>query len=129
MAPSPGSDISERGYIVPIGGAEEKMRDADILSRFVSICGGRDARIAVIPTASELSDTGSRYRRLFRKMGAGETRVLDYNSRRDCENARDIEYLGEASGAFLTGGLGLPVPEPAHQAPGHVHGPGGDILR
>jgi cyanophycinase len=104
MAPSPGNDTSERGCIVPIGGAEEKMRDADILSRFVSICGGRDARIAVIPTASELSDTGSRYRRLFRKMGAGETRVLDYNSRRDCENARDIEYLGEASGAFLTGG-------------------------
>jgi cyanophycinase len=104
MAPSRGKDTTERGFIVPIGGAEEKMRDADILSRFVSLCGGRRARIAVIPTASELDDTGIRYERLFRKMGARDTRVLDYNSRRECEDAKGIDFLTEASGAFLTGG-------------------------
>ena len=104
MAPSRGDEKSERGFIIPIGGAEEKMRDADILGRFVSICGGKHARIAVIPTASELDDTGSRYRRLFKKMGVRNARVLDYNDRRDCENAKGVDYLSDATGAFLTGG-------------------------
>ena len=40
-----------RGYIVPIGGAEERDRDPKILSRFVGLCGGSDALIAIIPTA------------------------------------------------------------------------------
>ena len=52
---------SKRGYIVPVGGAEEKIGDVEILRRFATICGGGDCRIAIIPTASELSDTGLRY--------------------------------------------------------------------
>ena len=44
-----------RGYVIPIGGAEEKFRDPAILKRFVDLCGGSAARIAIIPTASRLS--------------------------------------------------------------------------
>ena len=58
-----------RGYIIPIGGAEEKVRDRKILRRFVELCGGDSARIAIIPTASQLEDTGSRYEDVFRDMG------------------------------------------------------------
>ena len=43
-----------RGYIIPIGGAEEKIRNRAILRRFVELCGGAKARIAIIPTASRL---------------------------------------------------------------------------
>ena len=63
-----------RGYIIPVGGAEEKIGDVTILRRFASLC-GTDGRIAIIPTASELSDTGARYETLFqrarRRPGAG----------------------------------------------------------
>jgi cyanophycinase len=53
---SPANDIhqTDRGYIIPIGGAEEKLHNPEILDRFVELCGGKDSRIGIIPTASEL---------------------------------------------------------------------------
>src|SRR6185503_4750562 len=57
--------VNERGYIIPVGGAEEKIGDVAILRRFASLCGAGTARIAIIPTASELDDTGERYVTLF----------------------------------------------------------------
>ncbi|MEL6367035.1 MAG: cyanophycinase, partial [Pseudomonadota bacterium] len=64
------SDLGKRGWLVPIGGAEERETDGEILSRFAKLAGGRDAKILVIPTASELPDTGPRYVELFESMGA-----------------------------------------------------------
>ena len=61
MTPTTGPDNLSRGYIVPIGGAEDKAGPEVILKRFVQICGGWDAPIAVIPTASELRSTGRCY--------------------------------------------------------------------
>ena len=69
MSPSPTSDRTDRGYIIPIGGAEEKLNNPEILDRFVDVCGGKDARIGIIPTASELEDTGRNYEKLFRRLG------------------------------------------------------------
>ena len=42
------------GTVIVIGGAEDKVRDRVILGRFVALAGGRDAKIAVIATASSL---------------------------------------------------------------------------
>ncbi len=61
MGPSNNADGTNRGCIIPIGGAEEKLHNPEILDRFVDVCGGRSARIAIIPTASELEDTGRNY--------------------------------------------------------------------
>jgi cyanophycinase len=77
MCPAASIEDQERGYIIPIGGAEEKLNNPAILDRFVSICGGSSARLAIIPTASELSDTGSNYDKLFRKLGMKHIQVLD----------------------------------------------------
>ncbi len=50
------------GTVIVIGGAEDKVRDRVILSRFVALAGGRDARIAVIATASSFGmEAGDRY--------------------------------------------------------------------
>ena len=54
-----------RGYIIPVGGAEEKIGDVAILRRFATLCGGAGCRIAIIPTASSLSDTGAATRSCF----------------------------------------------------------------
>ena len=42
------------GPVMVIGGAEDKMKDRVILSRFVKDAGGPDARVVVIATASSL---------------------------------------------------------------------------
>ncbi|MEL7374006.1 MAG: cyanophycinase [Pseudomonadota bacterium] len=102
--PSPSIDNTKRGYIIPIGGAEEKLSNPEILDRFVEICGGKPARIAIIPTASQLEDTGRKYEKLFRRLGVSHARVLPFETREDCDDASLLEYLGKADGVFMTGG-------------------------
>jgi cyanophycinase len=96
-------DGQTQGFIVPIGGAERKGNKAKILSRFVELCGGRDARIIVIPTASLLNETGPRYKELFESMGANSM-CIPIEKRDECFNEEILRVLGGASGIFLTGG-------------------------
>ncbi len=94
----------ERGWIIPIGGAENKEDAPQILRRFVELCGGTAADIVVIPTASLSHDTGPRYERLFSEMGALHVASLDFDTRRDAEEPGRLERLARASGIFFTGG-------------------------
>ena len=104
MSPSRVPDGKNRGYIVPIGGAEDKLGNEGVLKRFVRVCGGRDARIAVIPTASELSSTGRQYEELFRRLRASKVWVLPFESRKQCEDPEELAVLDRATGVFFTGG-------------------------
>lgn len=109
MCPSKVPDGDERGWIVPIGGAEEKEDDPRILRRFVELCGGDAADIVVIPTASRLADTGPRYERLFRELGAAQVEAIDFDTRRDCEERNRLDRIGRATGVFFTGGSQLRI--------------------
>ena len=93
-----------RGYIVPIGGAEEKISDALILRRFVDICGGAEGRIVVIPTASRLEETADRYEALFTELGIGNVCSLRFEERSDCFREDWLDQLDRATGVFMTGG-------------------------
>jgi cyanophycinase len=93
-----------RGWIVPIGGAEEKDNAPQILKRFVNLAGGDSADIVVIPTASQQRATGPRYERIFSELGAARVTALDFDTRRDCEETGRLERLSQASGVFFTGG-------------------------
>jgi cyanophycinase len=97
--PSAGS-----GFLVPIGGAEQKLREPLILGRFLYICGGRRADIVVVPTASRLADTGERYRNLFLHLGARSVEVLAVQTRRDAARPEAAAAIRAASGVFFTGG-------------------------
>ena len=72
--PSPSIDGQNRGYVIPIGGAEEKII-AEILEKFVLIwlAAGREFcysyRIAS-------GNTGDRYISLFKDLGAGDATSL-----------------------------------------------------
>ena len=102
--PSKVPDGETRGWIVPIGGAENKENDPRILQRFIDVSGGPDADIVVIPTASQLHETGHRYEQVFRDLGARRVSVMDFDTRRDCQEPSRLERLEQASGIFFTGG-------------------------
>ncbi len=104
MSPAKSVENTKRGLIIPIGGAEEKLQDPKILDRFVEECGGGEARIAVIPTASELEDTGRNYEKLFRRLGIPHAQVLKFETRAECSDGPDLEYIERADGVFMTGG-------------------------
>lgn len=93
------------GHLLIIGGAEEKLRQRQILARFVSLAGGAEARIAVISTASSLGDAATDlYQSLFHQMGVPEVRGLRPLAREDANDPRLEEFLVDATGIFLTGG-------------------------
>ena len=104
MCPSRVAEGERRGWIIPIGGAEDKENDKRVLRKFFELCGGEGAQIAVIPTASKLNDTGDRYTELFGAMGAGSVSVLDFDTRRDAHERNRISKIEQASGIFITGG-------------------------
>ena len=109
MCPSRVAEGEERGWIVPIGGAEDKQMRRRILKRFVQLCGGRDADIAIIPTASKLPDTGPRYEELFDRLEAGRARSVGFASREDGERDDYLRQLESATGIFFTGGNQLRI--------------------
>ena len=109
MSPAKVQANQRRGYIVPVGGAEDKDGDPVILRHFVELAGGAGGRIAVIPTASRLEDTGTRYERIFRELGIGDARSLDFKQREDASRSEWVAYLREATGIFLTGGNQLRI--------------------
>jgi cyanophycinase len=102
--PSKVPDGQRRGWIIAIGGAENKENDRRILERFVRVSGGQDADIVVIPTASRMHETGSRYEHVFKDIGADRVTVMDFDTRRDCHESGRLERLDQASGIFFTGG-------------------------
>lgn len=104
MSPARVEDSQQRGWIVPVGGAEDKLGSRQILRRFVEISGGDQAHIVIIPTASMLPDTGARYESLFAELGAHKASAIPFLSRDDCKREKFLEQLQEASGVFLTGG-------------------------
>lgn len=103
MCPATPEKHKDRGWVIPIGGAEAKHKDPVILERFVKLCGGPDARILVIPTASELDETGPMYQALFEDLGA-RAMCIPIEDRQDCFEDETIAVMNRATGIFITGG-------------------------
>jgi len=100
----PARSSETRGYVIPIGGAEDKIGHRRIHRRFVDLCGGDDARIVVIPTASRLDDTGDRYRTIFTDLGAAKVEVLEISERKCAESEEALGKFEGCTGIFMTGG-------------------------
>ena len=104
MCPAIVNDGDQRGYIIPIGGGEDKDGNPAILKRFTEIAGGANANIVVVPTASRLEDTGPLYEKIFGSLGAASVSSIPISSREDCNNPEFAERCESASGIFITGG-------------------------
>ena len=94
------------GTVIIIGGAEDKIRDRIILSRFVALAGGEDAIVAVISTASSLgTEAGERYRQVFARARRRRTvRPLHAVTRAQANDESFARAVRDATGIFLTGG-------------------------
>ena len=87
------------GTVIIIGGAEDKVRDRVILSRFVALAGGPDATIAVISTASSLGlEAGERYRAVFGELGVKHVRPLHAVTRPQANDETAVLAVRDATG-------------------------------
>ena len=102
---APTTDGGPVGPVMVIGGAEDKLGERVILSRFVDLAGGDQARIAVISTASSLGDAATElYRQIFSRVGAAKVTGLRPETREEANDPRTVEALNDATGIFMTGG-------------------------
>src|SRR5260370_37528349 len=102
---APTRDGGRVGPVRVIGGAEDKLGERVILSRFVQLAGGDRARIAVISTASSLGDAATElYRQIFTRAGAVKVTGLRPETREEANDPQTIEALKDATGIFMTGG-------------------------
>lgn len=104
MCPAKVNHQTDRGFIIPIGGGERKVKTSTILNRFLELSGGPKARIVIIPTASRLTDTGDRYHEVFTEIGIDTVDIISLDDRKDCEDAVKLAKLENATGIFMTGG-------------------------
>jgi cyanophycinase len=97
--------VTSAGPVMLIGGAEDKVRDKVILSRFVTEARGPEGHVVVISTASSLGDAATeRYRRLFADLGVGRVSGLRPEEREQADDPAAAKSLADATGVFLTGG-------------------------
>ena len=90
---------SGRGPLLAIGGAEDKLGKRSVLTEFVRMAGGPEARIAVIPTASSLgNEIVEVYDALFRKLGAAEVVSVRPESREDAHDPAYVDQLADVTG-------------------------------
>jgi cyanophycinase len=100
-----GPDPARPGPLLAIGGAEDKLGKRTVLSEFVRLAGGPDARIAVVPTASSLGpEIIEVYDALFRRLGAREVVAARPESREDADDPAFVNLLDDVTGIFMTGG-------------------------
>jgi cyanophycinase len=94
-----------QGYLMPIGGAEDKKAQRTILKHFIQLAGGANARIAVIPTASESpEERGAQYCTLFSSLGAEQVDCIHLRNRHDANSFDTARRLDNVTGVFMTGG-------------------------
>ena len=105
VASAPSRRVTQ-GPVMPIGGAEETEPGGEILERFVDLAGGKKARIAIIPTASDDPQrSGDGYAQLFREMGAAKADWLRVERREDANAEEALSLLQEATGIYITGAI------------------------
>ncbi|MGK2857249.1 MAG: cyanophycinase [Thermoanaerobaculia bacterium] len=91
-----------RGHLVLIGGGK---RPPEAMKKFVDLAGGPDAPIVIVPTASELPDTGDYYVKQFREMfGCSDVAALEVRSKADARRPELVAAARRARGVFFAGG-------------------------
>jgi cyanophycinase len=92
------------GAVMPIGGAEERSQHGAILKSFVDLCGREDARIVVLPSASEDPTAGNDYVDIFHRLGVRTVDNVRIDSREAANAGQSLSMLQQATGVFISGG-------------------------
>ena len=108
--------MTANGTLIPIGGNEDKGMESgesfhlefiqeSILSRVVGESGGKEAQIVVIPTASSIpKEVSDSYLRAFDKLGCRKVHIMDIRDRKESENPKNLEWIGNAQCVMFSGG-------------------------
>jgi cyanophycinase len=116
--------------LLVIGGAEDRVGKASLLRHFVTLSGGRRARLVIVPTASSFQDeVVASYTEVFSRLGAARVEAVNPGTRAESSDPDLVAVVDDATGVFLSGGSqlrlsqilpGTPLGEALHRA--HARG-------
>jgi cyanophycinase len=93
-----------KGYLIIIGGAEDKKGESIILKQAPQMI-SKDDILTVLTTATELpKEVGDDYKDVFHRLGVKNIRILNINTRDDADNTENCEIIKNSKCIFMTGG-------------------------
>jgi len=96
-------NIKNRGYLVLIGGAEDRKGEKIVLRKIVNLNNAKN--IAVIPTATSYPKAcGEDYQYAFKDLGVETINVLDIREAKEADTPENFKMIQEADVIFFTGG-------------------------
>ncbi|MFN8863662.1 MAG: cyanophycinase [Flavobacteriales bacterium] len=108
------------GKLIAVGGAEDKGTESEgyysqqsnlhffelaILKRFVQECGGHEAHIEVVTTASSIPmEVGDNYQQAFAKIGCSNVHIMHIRNRDEARDEKNVARVRTAKGVMFSGG-------------------------
>ena len=93
-------------FLIPIGGNEDKTADSEIFREMLDLAGGHQARIVVVPTASESPRERARdYHKLFSAFDPASVRTVHIGERSDASSPELIKIISETTLFMFGGGI------------------------
>ncbi|MFC6885650.1 MULTISPECIES: cyanophycinase [Actinomadura] len=100
-----GEGAGHRGRLLIIGGAENRTCGSGPLETFVTLSGGRDARIVVVTTATDVpGEVAEEYTAVFGRLGVTRVRDLRLLGRAAADDPATLAALDAATGVLFSGG-------------------------
>jgi len=94
---------NSKGYLVLIGGAEDRKGEKIVLQKIVNL--NKAKNIAVIPTATNYPHAcGEDYFYAFKELGVETINVLDIRETKEADTPENFKMIEQADVIFFTGG-------------------------
>ena len=94
-----------KGYLMIIGGAEDKGGKCEILKEFLDLSDTIGEEIIIMTTATKNpKQVGADYLELFNQLGAKKVNIVNIEERSDANKEENVEKILSAGGIFFTGG-------------------------
>lgn len=91
--------------MIPIGGNERKTADSEIFRRMVALAGGPDARIVIVPTASEApGERALDYHQIFSSFNPQDIHTIHIAERQDAGSPEILSIIAETTLIMFSGG-------------------------
>ncbi len=99
----PGAKTQKKGYLVLIGGAEDRRNEKVVLRKLINL---NDAKNIVVITSATLypTETAEDYYHAFRDLGIENVHVFDIRDNRETNEPGYLEKIDNADLVFFTGG-------------------------
>ena len=89
----------QKGHLVIIGGAEDRVGAKHVLKKVVELSGGKDAHIVVLTTASGFGPEVEKvYDKAFNDIGVAKVTTLHIHDRKDANDPELAELVPRLQG-------------------------------